>query len=188
MNKILLGIPCTDYVRAKTLATAVSLVKHAPSITVLIKQGCYIHKNREEIAQEAVNGGFTHLFFVDSDMCFGYQVLDRLLSRDADIVGGVYKYRREEKEYVLRLFGEGGQPILAKEIPEGLFKCFGIGAGCLLIKTSVFKKIPKPWFPLEIDQVPLGEDLAFCKKAQDYGFTIWADSTVEVLHIGEYLY
>jgi len=186
-QKILVGTPCTDYIRAKTVATLISLVKSDPTLVVTIKQGCYIHKNREEIAEEAVKGGYSHLFFIDADMCFSAQVLKRLLSHNKDIVGGVYNYRRSTKEPVVRFADENGNPI-NKETPKELFKCFALGAGCMLIKTSVFKRLKKPWFFLGEPDNQLGEDIYFCKIATEAGIDVWGDPSVSVGHLGEYIF
>jgi GT2 family glycosyltransferase len=44
-----------------------------------------------------------------------------------------------------------------------------------LIKREVFEKVPQPWFAPDID---LGEDLAFCKRANKAGFQIWCDTNL----------
>ena len=104
IKKVCVGVPCPDFIRTKTVATLCSLVKRDPTISIQIKQGCLVHKNREEIVVDAQKmGGFSHLFFVDSDMCFSADVLDRLLGRDADIIAAPYRYRRAGGEYVLFL-------------------------------------------------------------------------------------
>ena len=185
--RICCGVPCPDFIRTKTVATLLSLVKRDPTIAVQIKQGCLVHKNREEIVLDAQKmGGFTHLFFVDSDMCFSADVLDRLLSRDADIIAAPYKYRRPDGEYVLLLTEKSnGKEI---KIPDTLFTAYAAGTGCMLIKMSVFDKIPRPWFAFGNPEAQIGEDIFFAKKAQEYGYKIWVDPSMEILHIGEFLY
>jgi GT2 family glycosyltransferase len=52
--------------------------------------------------------------------------------------------------------------------------------GCCLIKSDVFKRIPEPFSPYKnID----GEDLAFCRKAQEKGYKIYVDTGVQAAHI-----
>ena len=185
--RICIGVPCPDFIRTKTVATLCSLIKRDPTISVQIKQGCYVHKNREEIVIDAQKmGGFTHLFFIDSDMCFSADVLDRLLSREADIIAGAYKYRHPGGEYVVCLTDKSN----GKEatIPDKLFTAYAAGTGCMLIKMSVFDKVPRPWFSFGPPEMQIGEDIFFCKKAQEYGYKIWVDPSVEISHIGEYLF
>ena len=187
MNKIAVGVVCPDYIATKTVGTLISLMKSDQTLSVIIKQGCYVHKNREDVVLDAQKGGFTHLFFVDADMCFSPLVLQRLLSHDKDIVGGVYHYRRLPKEPVVRFVDENGEPTF-KEIPKEPFKCFALGTGCLLIKMSVFDKLKRPWFWFGDGKNQIGEDLWFCKSAQESGYEIWADPTIEIGHVGEYIF
>jgi hypothetical protein len=61
--------------------------------------------------------------------------------------------------------------------------------GAMLIKASVFERLPKPWF--QICYLPtagmyLGEDIYFCKLAQAHQIKVWVDHDLskEVRHIG----
>src|SRR3990167_7291461 len=183
-RRICVGVPCADFIRTKTVATLLSLVKKDPTIAVQIKQGCLVHKNREEIVLDAQRmGGFTHLFFVDSDMCFSADVLERLLSRDADIIAAPYHYRHPGGEYVLFLDEKSNGK--EKAIPDKLFKAYASGTGCMLIKMSVFDKIKRPWFAFGDPEMQVGEDIFFCRKSQQAGFNIWVDPSVSVGHVGE---
>jgi len=191
-NKILIGVVATDYVKVKTLATIVSIVKRFPNAFLLVQQGCYLHKNREEVAMHAVKEGYTHLFFIDSDMCFSAQVLDRFLEDDKDIVGAHYNMRHLPLESTMKLTDSSGKyKAETKEIPKGLFKVHALGTGCLLIKTEIFKKIPEPWFwygDSDNKETWVGEDMYFCEKAHKFGYDVWADGSVEIGHIGETIY
>jgi len=187
IKKVCVGVPCPDFIRTKTVATLCSLVKRDPTISIQIKQGCLVHKNREEIVVDAQKmGGFSHLFFVDSDMCFSADVLDRLLARDADIIAAPYKYRRPNGEYVLFLDEKSNGK--ETKIPDTLFTAYAVGTGCMLVKMSVFEKIPRPWFAFGDPEHQIGEDIFFCKKAQEYGYKIWVDPTVQIGHIGEEIF
>lgn len=191
MVKVCIGVISSDYIRAKTVSTLISLVKNTPYISqVVIKQGCLLHKNREDVVLEALKGDYTHLFFIDSDMCFSSQVLRRLLARDKDIVGGLYYHRHLPKKSVVAMEVDG-KPVNFSEIPKDLFKCFGCGTGCMLIKMSVFKRMKRPWFffePCTGNEDGLGEDLWFCKRAGEAGIETWCDPTVEIGHIGEQIF
>ena len=185
--KVCVGVPCPDFIRTRTVATLCSLVKRDPTIAIQIKQGCLVHKNREEIVLDALKMGvFTHLFFVDADMCFGAEVLDRLLSRNADIIAAPYKYRNDSGDWVMLLTDKSNGH--EKDIPKDVFTAYAAGTGCMLIKMSVFEKIPRPWFAFGPPEEQVGEDIFFCRRAREAGFRIWVDPTMEILHIGEALY
>lgn len=191
-TKVLIGVIATDYIRSKTTATLVSLVKRFPKSDVLIRQGCYLHNNRNDCAQAAIDGKYDYLFFVDSDMCFSAEVLDRLIKDDKDIVGGNYNMRRFPLTSVLKLTDDEGNLIAkTEEIPHDLFKVHALGTGCMLIKVSALKNIPKPWFWFGDADKPTeqcGEDIFFCRQCVKAGYEIWCDGNMSILHIGEYLY
>ena len=76
--------------------------------------------------------------------------------------------------------------------PEGLdpiVRVQATGAGFMMIRYEVLDVLeklhgdPQPWFsePV-IDGIHYGEDLAFCLRAQDAGFGVWAHRGVEVSH------
>lgn len=189
MGKILLGVICLENIRAKTVATIASILKLHPEANLMIKQGCYLHKNREEVALEAVTGQYDYLFFIDADMCFSAQVLDRLLKADKEIVGANYNQRHLPPISTMKMEDSEGNLVARSGVmPKELFKVHALGTGCLLIKVSVLNKINRPWFWYgdAINQV--GEDVHFCRQAKKAGIDIWCEPNIEVSHIGEYLF
>ena len=174
--KVLIGVVSGEYIRAKTVNTLLDLERRY-GYDWVIKQGVLVQKNREDIVVDALKKDYTHLFFVDSDMCFDARVLGRLLEDDKDIVGVMYKTRDLTDDTTVKLLPDTG-------ILDHLFKCSAVGAGCMLIKMSVFKKLDRPYFFIE----DKGEDVYFCDKARAKGIDVWCDPTVAVGHIGEYIY
>lgn len=165
---------------------------------------------REMIAETFMaNPDATHLFFMDSDMVFPDEALRRLLSRDLDIVGGVYFARTETPVphvYNFQRTDEQGRTWYAslagvaaeylKNHPEhhaaataavlpdsddALTKCDALATGCMLIKRRVFDAIPQPWFE-NWPGSQGGEDFNFCGKARAAGFEVWADWSVQCAH------
>lgn len=189
MRKILLGVICADYIRAKTVATIASILKLYPTADLLIKQGCYLHKNREEVALQSITGEYDYLFFIDADMCFSAEVLKRLLEADKEIIGCNYNQRHLPPVSTMKLEDENGNLISRSGVmPKEPFRVHALGAGCLLIKTSALKKIPRPWFWYGdiIEQV--GEDIFFCRQSKKAGIDIWCLPEVSIGHIGSYIY
>lgn len=185
--KIAIGISASEHLKSKTLATIFSIVKRHPEIDLILKQGCLVHKNRNDIVTEAIKGNYTHIFFIDTDMCFAPEVLDRLLSRNKDIIGANYNKRNLNKETVIKFIEDG--KLVGKPIPEELFECASIGTGCALIKTDVFKTISYPYFDFNDEELgEVGEDVYFCLKAKRKGYNIWCDPTMDIGHIGEYIF
>jgi len=189
--RILLATITGDFIRTETVSTLLSLVKKVPEIdNFLIQQGPYIHENRENVVLFAQKGGYSHLFFVDWDMVFGYTVPLQLLEHDKDIVAAMYKVKVIPPRPVT-LIEENGVPrqMTTEEVPKELFKCYATGAGCMMIKMSVFDKIERPWFShLGINRIDEGEDVWFCDKARKAGYDIWVDSKIPISHTGLYNY
>ncbi len=127
-----------------------------------------------------------YVFFMDSDMVFKPNTLLELIRQDKDIISGVYCYKRPPHPPVLSLIDAGGsQTYKIMDYPRGkLFKVDGCGAGCLLVKSKVFRAVEEPWFKMRMG---LSEDLYFGLKAAKSGFEIWADGGVECGHLSEYI-
>lgn len=150
---------------------------------IVSTRGYNTSENRNYIAAQALKGGATHLFFVDDDMVFPKDSLEKLLAHNKDIVGGLYKTKYEVQEDVIE--------YLDDKRPKELFECGAIGTGCLLIRTDVFKKVPQIWFNYEWypnGMVKTSHDWLFCRKARECGYKIWCDPTLEIKHIGEHEY
>ena len=79
----------TGTVKTKTLFSVVQLVKKTPT-NLVVWEGCNVHQARENIVMEAMKGDCTHILFVDSDMIFDGDALERLLERDKDIIGELF--------------------------------------------------------------------------------------------------
>lgn len=181
--KIALGIPTNRLIKPKTALSLLRLAAHSKhDYTFIVStRGYNTSENRNYIAAQAIKNGCDYLLFVDDDMIFPPDTLDRLLAHDKDIVGGIYMTKYEVQAPVIE--------YLDPTRPSELFKCGAIGTGCLLIKTEVFKKVPQIWFEYEWHpngMVKTSHDWLFCHKAGRHGFDIWADPTIPVKHIGQY--
>ena len=129
--------------------------------------------------------------FVDGDIAFPPDGINRLLAHDKDIICGAYGTRSIPSYSTIKMSDESGNLIDYKweTPPTELFKVFALGTGFMLIKMSVFDKIPKPYFNFDLlNNELVGEDVLFCKKANEAGFEVWCDPTIKLGHIGEYCY
>ena len=148
--------------------------------------------NRNFLVRYAIKGGFSHILFVDSDISFPDDALARLFEHDKDIVGAPYNKRSMPIETTVKFLDNEGYPTKDKmDMPDRLFRCAAMGLGMVLIKTSVFEKIPMPWFQFEYDeqgQQINGEDVWFFIRALNAGFDVWCDPLIEAAHHGEFAY
>lgn len=189
--KIAIGTPTGGTIKTKTALTLVELVRTDNyEFLPIFMTGNYVAENREKIVKIAQDTHCTHLFFVDADISFNSSVISILVNHDKDIVGGMYNYRFHPLTSVVKFFNEEGKTVTSIEnIPSDLFKVPALGAGCLLIKMSVFEKLQKPYFQVEQNEegnVICTTDVAFCEQARDKGFDVWCDPTLLIKHIGDY--
>ena len=147
---------------------------------------------RERITEEAQKKKADYLFMIDDDMLSGPDIFERLYKHNVDIVAGLafnrypphkpvcYEVKTgydalEKKEYFMNY------PII--DYPRNtLVQCDAVGFGAVLIKMSVFDKVPKPWF---MTMSGAGEDLSFCWKAGKEGIKIYMDTATKMGHLGE---
>lgn len=183
--KILIGVPCGETIKSRTAFSLCNL-KKPEGTDIIFQMGVDIAHNRNNLAQMAIDGGYTHLLFVDADMIFSPDALERLLLVDKDIIGGAYNKRRLPRESTVSPIGSWDIGTL---IPTELFKCKSIGTGFLLIQTRVFEQLEYPYFDFKYDgNKRYGEDVAFCELATQVGYDIWCDPTIGLGHIGDYQY
>lgn len=127
-----------------------------------------------------------YIMFIDSDMIFPPNTIDRLLAHKKDIVGGTYVRRGPP-------FDNLGASIPADaEKTSGLIEMTHMPTGMLLIKTSVFEAFKKPYFRYNTNEdleLLDGEDMIFSTMAREKGFKIFCDLdlSAELRHIYTYM-
>lgn len=189
--KILIAIPTSREIDIQCAASLIGM-KRKGKIGVFAPQSYAIDASRNLIVEHALEIGYDYILWVDSDMILPKNTLLRLLSHNKDIVSGVYSYKVINGENaVVKRYSKTDEDtyedVSLKEIRETkeLMLVDGIGFGCVLTKVNIFNKIEQPWFKYEKD---LGEDIFFCRKAQETGIEIFVDPTVKAGHVGQVNY
>jgi hypothetical protein len=163
----------------------------------------YIVLARNTAAADFLKHDATHLMFVDADIVFLWKHIERLLSHDVDLVGGLYAKKQEGKlTWVCNAL-----PERPPEQENGLLPLKHIGTGFMLIKRCVFEEMvemfgdkigyledetDRPMWDF-FDMPRLGgrkmsEDWHFCNKARELGFTVYGDTKCLVRHVGTAVY
>lgn len=165
-----------------------------------------IDQGRSQMATDALAQGFEETMWIDSDIGFEPDAVERLRSLVEPIVSGVYaqKGRRTLACHVLPgtrelVFGEGG----------GLVEVLYAAGGFLLVRRRVYMDILRRFDPPLCNEpfgrplIPffrpmvrpwgdgawyLAEDFAFCEAARQCGHRILADTSVRLWHLGQYAY
>lgn len=149
---------------------------------------------RNALAKAAVERGCKYLFFLGDDVVAPPHTLRQLIYRmenhpGVDVVGGVYCAKADPAAPLV--FVENGSGSYWDWKIGEFFPCSGLGMDCTLIRTSLFEKIPEPWFKTVdddsfIDGVAAAEawteDLFFLKRAADAGAGIFCDASVICEH------
>lgn len=186
--RLLIGIPCMDFVHVEFMRSLSALIVRLKDENIDfeldIESGTLVYLARERIAHKAINEGFTHVLWLDSDMVFGEDVLEDLMFSGKPFVSCIYHARR--KGYASCVFKsiEPGGDIHFDEYPAELFQIAGCGFGCLLITTEILSYVLLHYGTCFSPLPNLGEDLAFCKRVTDLGYQIWCDPAVVCGHIG----
>lgn len=193
---------CTNReVKAKTVASLLELVTFYKDIDfhiLVANRGFHIGENRNYCVIQAQKNQSDYLFFVDDDMVFEKDTLTRLLAHNKEVIGVNSYSRCLPLSSTVGLMDKDGKYMhpdkhsaIEMKIPDTLFKCYFVGTGVMLIDMKVFDKIEKPYFVFKSDKngmIVHGEDGSFCEKVKSIGIDIWCDPTIEIFHIGEYLY
>src|SRR5579885_1467631 len=173
--------------------------------------GCNLAGPRNEVVKKFLAYGKADwLWFVDSDMTFAPDTLERLLAEadpeTAPIVGGLcfgFDDRGNIVPTLYGLTGESGDPDVTRfdSWPvDTMFQVVATGAACPLVHRSVFERMQVfehpgrtgqlgfndafPWFQeLEHGGRPVSEDIAFCWRAGLLQIPVYVNTAVQIGHI-----
>jgi hypothetical protein len=193
--KIAIGLPTAGNVKIETVLSLVMAIQKTKNAHLLLcfYKGTYIHQLRSAILNEAREKKADYLMFVDSDVTFPSDGIQKLLDLNKDIIGGAYNMKSLPKMTTIKIAGTDGKKYSAIEnfvMPNEPFKCAAIPTGFMLIKLDAIKDLVNPfnYGYREKDGEFIGEDVYFCEKAQEIGLDIWCDPTIPISHIGDYAY
>ncbi len=199
MYNIVVGICSGGTIHAETVTSLIGAMEtlrdKGVGVTVSIQVGGYKPHNMNRLVEEARKLEASHLMSIDADMIFPSSGIIRLLDHDKDIVGANYNERGNPHSGIpntstIKMADSEGNLIASNESPSQLFKCWSLGLGFSLIKMSVFGKLEKPYF--RDFESPEGEhhteDVEFFTKCQKAGFDVWCNPTINMGHIGKYVY
>jgi len=185
--KLGIGLPMLfPYIHYKFVNSFMMLKKPQRSLT-LSNVGSLTALARNNIVDIAKKQECTHLLFLDTDMTFPPDTIERLLSHQKDIVSGIYFERYAPYRPVLRQRFQDGYTI-PNYPPSGLIKVDATGGGCLLINMEVFDYLQKPYFDYRLEKSGIketffSEDLVWCERVRTAGFDIWCDTSIRCGHL-----
>lgn len=189
MGKLLIAIPTLDYIHRKFVESLTNLL-HTFSFTDydVVFEGCtLVYISRDNLAKQAIEGGYDWVLWLDADMVFEPDIYKILALSGKDFITGIYRGRHgthrpcifEKLEPPERWDSFDQEPDI-KEIK-------GCGFGCVLMKTKILETVWHTYGTCFTPTPLLGEDLAFCKRVSDCGYSMWANLNAPVGHIGQYV-
>lgn len=193
------------------------LEKHQIVSSIKILGDFPIDTNRCRFVEDSVEAGADYLFFMDMDQTFPPNTIELLfesISDERPVVSGMYFLKQEPYSPVMGRYvdwddemlpykdqfdkmgfvhPDGRQLVLWRAFTYfdrvGLFRADVIGLGCMLIKTSVFAHLEKPYFFYSRDPRPsmkhkvMDEVMPFCANLAKAGIPIWIDPRVQCGHL-----
>lgn len=187
--RVAICIPSMDRVHADFMSAYVGMVGYTLTsfgplhLDFMNFQNSVIHDARNRLVVSALEREADWILWLDSDLDFPRDTLLHLLGHDLDIVAATYPRRTAPFETNGIVIGTPGT--------EGLQEALAMPGGLMLVRASVYGKIPVPWYedhykPGTLERI--GEDIDFCLKARDAGFKIWCDLTLstKVAHLGQH--
>jgi 2-polyprenyl-3-methyl-5-hydroxy-6-metoxy-1,4-benzoquinol methylase len=148
-----------------------------------------IDKARNDLVKMALKDNCDYIFFIDSDTLIPEGALDRLLEMNVDIASGLYFSKGKPYLPVARV-KEGDRHFFLEDFEfNRIMEVQGVGMGCCLIKSDVFKNLEFPYFKLEWrkfegQDYQIAEDLYFCDEAIKKGYKVYLNTGIICPHYG----
>ena len=189
--KLLIAVPTLESVPVDFMESLMDLACHLKDegvdFKLKIEAGTLVYFARENLARWAIANRYTHVLWLDSDMVFHEEIVEDLQFCGKDIVTGIAHSRRPPFSSCLFTEIYPGVEKFKGEYPKQAFKVAACGMACVLMSVkvldAVYNKFGNMFQPLN-EPLTYGEDVAFCWRAQQCGFDIWAEPTVRVGHVG----
>jgi len=186
MKEITIGIPLYNSMPTQSFLSILKMLHNMGNkFNVIYTSNYPIESARNEIVRRFLKRDSDYLLFIDSDQILPENVLQRLMGL-GDVVSGI-SFKKAYPYYptIYKNAGEKFQPVV--DYPKNkIIEVDAVGMFCTLVKREVFENMERPWFEFgqTSDGELIGEDLMFCRKAKDLGFSIRSDTGLIVPHVG----
>lgn len=190
---LLIAIPTMDTVPVEFMKSLVALIEELQlegvNYEVAYETGTLVYMARDRLADVAINGDYTHVLWLDSDMVFEPTLLEELQFSGKSFVTAIAHTRKAP--YNSCLFKDIRLETLerwkATDYPGDIFEVAGCGFACVLIETAILKEVKEIYGTCFAPLPRYGEDISFCKRAGALGYRIYAEPNIRLGHVGKYV-
>lgn len=194
--KTLIGIPAMDFV-STSFMTCLTGLQPVGDTSLHVVQSSLIYDARNDIALRAVNEGYDRILWLDSDVTFPSDLLERMSARmdeGYEFISGLYFTRKEPINPVIfqrvELTKKDGKGIpvsdnFADYPRNDVFRIAGCGFGCVMMTVDLVRRIFEAYGAAFSPLPGFGEDLSFCIRANAVGTEMYCDSSIKLGHIGQ---
>lgn len=189
-KKVLIAVATPGHIKTECIRSLFNLFNAPPCmVEFYITSGVYVDSQRNMAAERALEGGFDYVLFIDNDMIFPSNLLERLINSNKDVVSTNYVIK-VEPAIPMAMYDNRER---VKHIGEGLEKVYAAPTGTMLIKADVLNKLGKnPFsrFQDEITKDQFGEDVAFCERCKRNNIDVFIhwELTKQIGHVGDKVY
>ena len=175
-SKIVIATPMIDSCRPWYTLSLWRTLKAFPEIGSYVQTSyLYVHSARwmlVGLAKQQVPD-LTGIIWIDSDISWQPEDIDRILIEPEVAVGAIYVSRKTDSYAA----------ALTKEISPGIWDCSYLGYGFIYTPMSYFPKEEEPWFDVPWTGANfLGEDVNWCRRQGLAGRAILGLMNTKVKH------
>ena len=190
--KVFIAVPSMDTIPA-LFAQSLALLQRDCDVQIGWEVGSLVYHARNNLARQALKTDADYVLWLDSDMVFAPDTLQRMLKvcKDNDIDFLTAVCFRRKPPYTPCLFDrlekveKGASYTALMSVPDGLFKVGGCGFAGVLMSSDVLLSVQAKFNGRMFDPMDgFGEDVSFCWRARQCGYEIWCDSSIEFGHVG----
>lgn len=163
-------------------------------LSILNERGSILPQIRQNLVEGAIKVDVDYVLFIDSDMMFPADLLHLLMDAEKNVVACNCPTKSLPSNSTARVYSpEGMKSVYTEFDSTGILEVDRIGTGVMLVKTSVFKKLQRPFFRVGWDSGRkefIGEDWEFCRvlKASGEKLYIQQDASKLIGHIGSFMF
>ena len=202
MHKIMIGTPSYGgVVTIEYLKSILKLHEYNIQYTLALESSPLLMQVRNDMFTSFVSdemNDYSHLFFLDSDNGIQPEDILKLIEHDKPLIGAVYPKKTKPA---------GSDPIwcagsIIEDCNDNTAKMEWIGTGCMCIRKDLALEIKKyaednkMMYGNQLDVFRVGvinniythEDFYFCNLIKKLGHDIYADYTINLKHVGTYVY